>query len=321
MLSIVFAAACTVEENTESKQDVSFEDSSKVNTSDIIEESSPKSIDTNMEICAYNRLNYNMEGDIVYGYGSANFEIAVSKMLSFCDESSMIYKTFDKLEYGWNAEMKKPDIEALPKYDDSALTSGVYHNYALEANQAVNIESYPYTDALAKNMPFFIMLETVVPAKDTVSNIQNEKGITAEEATALYRSMLIETFEECGIYLEGWFDWYTFDSRRAWAEGIAVKETKERELKDYMYDESVYKTSTHYYFIGYATSEQLEALKERAESSDNTFFKVSVTPVSGSSSVIGVTAYPEIPKNGEDTAYPKGESVLDNFTNSTMVQF
>lgn len=280
-LVLLCLSCCAKETDIESSKDISHEISGLEISG---EESNYESVDLpegDGIAFGYHTINAPLVGDIAYATTYKELDV-VKRMICLLDEDAFVHKYFEN--HGTEATFAncKPNSAVKPQDMPKAVFSAFdTAEYKLPRKPQESSGLISYDEAKESNIPFYVIIETVLPSEQVITDLQSKYGVTKTQAVSLYRNEVINTLEACGIYLRGWFDLYSFDSEKTirfvqshGTEGQYV------DKKLMMYDDSVYNDCTNMYFFAYATGEALNALKTAAEDDGNGLFKVVVTPIS-----------------------------------------
>ena len=193
-----------------------------------------------------------------------------------------------------------------PKADFSSLRNEGFITYYEDQPTQENI-IYSYDEAKALVLPVCVLIEAVPLTDNVISDIQAENGADKKSAVSAFNSLVTDAFEESGLYVESAFTLLFYDSTRAFTleghnHGIDVQSPP---LTDFLYSADDYHTCTTRYYCAYGTIEQLEALEKAALSDENSSFKISVFPMSGTSVNKGTSMYP----TDNDGKHPRGYDI------------
>lgn len=138
----------------------------------------------------------------------------------------------------------------------------------------VAIETVDYDEAAASGLPIHFMLETV-PRNGVIDGIMDEYSVDMAKAIAIYRQKLIDLLCERGFYADSFFDWYSYDTLRAYGRIVEYSHRHGAYCspREFLYDDSVYAECAHLIFSVYAKATDIEALEGFLNDGEDAFFK------------------------------------------------
>ncbi len=323
VIVLLFTSACTdnnVVTSSDAPESVEQSTSKDIST-EISEEKTPKGF--NDEIAyGYHTLGNSMYGDVMFEYEGEHKLCGITKktglILEYFDTNSSIYKAYtwlgEKVAFLEDKAKGKKDI---PLADFENVYSAKYQ-FDLKQDSPIKPQTFTYEEVREKDAPIFMFLETAPLTESTVKDIQTQYGVNEEKAVSIYRQMVIDKLRECGLYVEGFADIYSYDTLRACFIASTDRDVKFN-LEDFKHEDSVYTTCTHLFFAAYGKCADIEALETAINSEENKLLKVRAMAASGCGYDTGKSAYiVEDTKAYAHNYYSRAEIYLVDLAKSSL---
>lgn len=277
---VLLTSACTgnnagtsSDEPVSTEQSVSEDVSAEQSVGEI-----PESFDDGIT-SNYHVLGSSMYGDVMFEWKGEHTFLGKNSKINllgeYFDKNSFIYKAY--LEMGYKMEFledEKKGTSNVPLVDFENVYSAIYQfEIKKDSHPTFMPKGYTFEEVKAKGSPILLFLETAPLTESTVQDIQMQYGVDEEKAVAIYRRMVIDKLEEYGLYVEGFFDIYTYETWRA----LRIAQTDswaDVKAEQFEYEDNVYKTATHLFFSAYGKCADIEALEAALKSDENRLLKV-----------------------------------------------